>query len=967
MEFGLLGPLLVRAGETSIQVSAEKQRVVLAALLLDANHVVATGTLTEALWQGSPPETARVTLQNYIMRLRHTLGPIGYERIVSRPSGYLIEVHRGELDTAEFTELQGAGLAAARAGAWEKASGQLAAALGLWRGQPLADVPSPLLAGEVPRLAEMRLAALESRIDADLHLGRHHEVTAELTALAAAKPMRERVHELLMVALYRSGQQAAALAAYRRARRRLVDELGVEPGPALRELNQRILQSDRTLMITAPGDAADRGGAGRTARRNGHGLRGDPPPAGAAGPGGAPPSRPMMLPAEVPGFTGRRAELAAMSAMLPGPGRDAGPVITVIGGTAGVGKTALAVHWARQHAADFPGGQLYVNLRSFGSADLLRPAEALRIFLDALAVPAAQIPATLDGRQSLYRSRLARTRTLIVLDNAGDPDQVRPLLPSSPDCLVIVTSRDELTGLIAADGARAIALDVLTDDEAHQLLAHRLGPDRVAAEPTAVAELVRVCARLPLALAVTAARAAARHDFTLTALAAELRDTPGRLDALTTGEDATDVRAVFSWSYNQLSPPAARMFRLLGLHPGPDITYPAAASLASTPPAEARRMLRELTRHHLLTEHSPGRYTFHDLLRAYAAEQAHTTDTEIDRRAAIERMLDHYLHTAHAAAILLLSPSREPIPLTPPCPGVTAEHPASHQQALAWFDAERPALLAAVALAVGIGFNSHAWQLPWAMTDFLDRRGHWHEWAAIQSTALEAATRLGDTAAQAVTRRLLAVACARLAEYGQARAHLTDCLEHYQRLGDRVGEAHAHQALSWVAEQQDRHADALGHAEQAFRVFQATGHQAGQANMLNAIGWNHARLGDHQQARSFCRQALALHRETGNRHQEAHTWDSLGYAERHLGCLADAAGSYRQALSLFREVGDRFAEADTLQHLADTCQAAGDQREAGEAWRQALVILDDLGHPDAGHVRARLGGGAGRAGGVTPD
>ena len=632
MEFGLLGPLLVRAEEKAIAISAGKQRVLLAALLLAVNQVVAVDKLTEALWQGSPPETARVTLQNYIMRLRHTLGPAGYERIVSRPAGYLIAVRRGELDVAQFAELQAAGIAAARAGAWENASGQLAAALGLWRGQPLADIQSPLLTAEVPRLAEMRLAALEYRIDADLHLGRHRQVTAELAALAAAEPLRERVNELLMLALYRSGQQAAALAAYRQARRRLVDELGVEPGPALHKLNQRILQSDPTLRIAAPRDAT--GGNGAASNGHGQGPRSGPRPAGGrtrasrrAASGARPAggaraagarSHPAMLPATVPGFTGREAELRTLSEATGAPGS-----VLVISGTAGVGKTALAVHWAHQHAGGFPGGQLYVNLRGFGPADPLRPAEALRIFLDALAVPAAQIPATLDGRQSVYRSRLAGTKTLIVLDNAGGPDQVRPLLPGAPGCLVIVTSRNQLAGLIAADGAQAIVLDVLTSGEAHHVLARRLGPDRVAAEPAAAGELARLCARLPLALAVTGARAAARPDFTLTTLAAELRDTRGRLDALTTGEDdATDVRAVFSWSYHQLSTPAARMFQLLGLHPGPDTTAAAAASLAGLDPGHARRLLRELTHAHLLTEHTPGRYTSHDLLRAYAAEQA---------------------------------------------------------------------------------------------------------------------------------------------------------------------------------------------------------------------------------------------------------------------------------------------------------------------------------------------------------
>jgi DNA-binding SARP family transcriptional activator/tetratricopeptide (TPR) repeat protein len=948
VEFGLLGPLLVRAGERSIPISAGKQRALLATLLLAVNQVVAIDKLAEALWQGSPPETARVTLQNYIMRLRHTLGPAGYERIVSRPSGYLIEVRPGELDVAQFAELQDTGLAASRAGAWENASGQLGAALRLWRGQPLADVQSPLLAAEVPRLAEMRLAALESRIDADLHLGRHRQVTAELAALAAAEPLRERVHELLMLALYRSGQQAAALAAYRQARRRLVDERGVEPGPALRELNQRILQSDPTLLIVTPGSAADASRAGRNG--DGRRPRSDPRPASAAHPGGDAPPCPAMLPTAVPSFTGREAELCALSAMLLPAGTPASVVI--VGGTAGVGKTALAAVWAHQHAAGFPGGQLYVNLRGFGPADPLPPAEALRIFLDALAVPAAQIPATLDGRQSLYRSLLAGTKTLIVLDNAGGPDQVRPLLPGSPGCLVIVTSRNELAGLIAADGAQALVLDVLTSDEAHQVLARGLGPDRVAAEPAAAGELARLCARLPLALAVTAARAATRPDFTLTTLAAELRDARGRLDALTTGEDATDVRAVFSWSYHQLSSPAARMFQLLGLHPGPDTTAAAAASLAGLNPGQAQLLLRELTRGCLLTEHSPGRYAFHDLLHAYAAEQA-ATSHEQTRHEATGRMLDHYLHTADTAA-RLMQPHRGAPTLGPVSPGVTPEHLTNHQQALAWFEAEHRVLAAVLAVAAETGFNAHAWQLPWALASFLDWRGHWHEWAAVERTALAAAIRLGDKTAEAMARRGIAAACLKIGDHDEARIHLAECLGLCRQLGDHASEARVQQDLCWQAQQQGHYADALGHAEHALALFQAIADRAGEANALNSIGWCHAQLGNPLQARTFCQQALSLYRELGNRYCEAHTWDSLGYAELRLGHLAEAADCYQHALGLFREAGDRFAEAEILTHLGDARQAAGHEGEARDAWRQALAILNDLDHPDAEKVRAKL-------------
>jgi DNA-binding SARP family transcriptional activator/tetratricopeptide (TPR) repeat protein len=946
VEFGLLGPMVVRTGNVPVVVSASKQRVLLAALLLRANRVVAAAELAEAVWEGSPPETARVTLQNYVKRLRRALGPAGYERIVTRPAGYLIEVGPGELDVARFAELQAGGLAAARAGAWESAVAQLGGALRLWRGQPLADVPSQVLAlAEVPRLAGMRLETAEGRIDAELHLGRHREVVAELQALTAAEPLRERLHELLMLALYRSGQQAAALAAYQQARRQLIDKLGIEPGPGLRELNQKILRSDPALLPAAtPATAGQRR------------LPAPRPRAEAGGSGGRAHTRhPSMLPAAVAGFAGRSAELAALSAVSGRDGRPA--LITAIGGTAGVGKTALAVHWARQHAADFPGGQLYVNLRGFGPADPMPAAEALRVFLDALKVPAAQIPASLDGRQALYRSQLAGQKILILLDNARDPDQVRPLLPASPTAVVLITSRNELASLVVADGAQPITLDVLTDPEADEMLARRLGPERVAAEPAAAAELIGLCARLPLALAITAARAAAHHGLPLAALAAELREATSRLDALATGEDSADARAVLSWSYQQLTPATARMFRLLGLHPGPDITAPAAASLAGLDPPQARRLLRDLTRSCLLTEHSPGRYSQHDLLRAYATEQAHSTDGQSTRHQATGRILDHYLHTAHSAA-LLLNPVREPVTLDPPHPGAIPECFSDGRQALAWFEAEHRVLISAVTLAAQSGFDTCAWQLPRAMAEFLNRQGHWHEQTAVQDIAVAVTTRLGDLAGQAISRRLLASACARLGDYDQARAHFGACLRLYQQLGDRGGEARIHQSLSWVAEHQGDHRAGLDHAEQALALFQAIGHQAGHAAALNAVGFCHVLLGDYQQARTFCRRALVLNRRLGIRHGEAAAWDSLGFAEHHLGHYREATGCYSRALSLFREAGDRFSEAEILTHLGDARQAAGDQAEAQDAWRQALAILDDLHHPDADRVRARLVTGA---------
>ena len=451
--------------------------------------------------------------------------------------------------------------------------------------------------------------------------------------MAAEYPLDEQVHAQLMVALYRTGRQADALSVYRRLRRTLAEELGIDPGQALRELETAILRQDPSLDTPAPAIA----------------LR---PAAPAA-------LVPAQLPPTVAAFAGRSTELASLDAILPrqgqgGPGQDAAVVISVIAGTAGVGKTALAVHWAHRVAARFPDGQLYVNLRGFDpcgpAAD---PAQALRGFLDAFALPPERIPASLDAQMALYRSLLAGKRVLVVLDNARDAEQVRPLLPGSPGCLAIVTSRNHLTGLIATQGAHPLDLDLLTPAEARELLARRLGTGRAGGEPEAVDEIIAGCAGLPLALTIAAARAATSPGFPLDVFAAELREASRVLDPFDAGDVATDVRAVFSWSYRALSPDAARLFRLLSLHPGPDITVTAAASLAGIPAARARALLAELTRGHLLAEPRPGQYAFHDLLRAYATEQTHAHDDDDARRSAAGRVLDHCLHAAHAAATLI--------------------------------------------------------------------------------------------------------------------------------------------------------------------------------------------------------------------------------------------------------------------------------------------------------------------------
>jgi DNA-binding SARP family transcriptional activator/Tfp pilus assembly protein PilF len=941
VDFGLLGPLLIREDGRPVAVSAPRQRVLLAALLLSAGRVVSVDALAETLWHGQPPTGARGALHSAIQRLRSALGPGGPALITTRPPGYVLELGDGGFDVRQFGVLAARGQAAAQAGSWVQAADLLREALGLWRGEALADIPSELLrAREVPPLDDERLQVLGLRIDADLQLGRHGEVVAELRQLAAAHPLLEHFHAQLMLALYRSGRQGDALTAYQDARRVLAQELGIDPGPELKDLHQRILAADPGLLAIPAGQPPATTAA-----------------AAPSGPGGAwQPVVPRQLPVATRHFAGRAGALKALAGLVAETGEASrAVVISAIEGTAGIGKTTLAVHFAHQVAEQFPDGQLYVNLRGFDpDGPPMAPDEAIRMFLAALGTPPDQIPAALDAQAALYRSLLAGRRMLVLLDNARNTDQVRPLLPASPGCLVLVTSRSQLTSLIAAEGAYPLTLDLLTATEAGELLARRLGPERVAAEAAAADELIELCARLPLALSITGARAASQPALPLASVAADLRDAGGRLDALDAGHGAANVRAVFSCSYQQLDTTAARIFRLLGLHPGPDIAAPAAASMAGVPLRQARAALAELARAHLLAEPAPGRFAFHDLLRAYAAERAHADDSDDDRWAATRRMLDHYLQTACPAAIVV-HPSRRPVTPSAPQPGVSPELLDDAGQALAWFEAEHRVLMAASAQALAAGFDTHAWQIPWALGRFLDLRGPWHDWVAVEQIALAATQRLGDRAAEAYAHWRLGHAHGRLGDNEASYTHLQHTLKIYTGLGDRAGQADAHTALAIALGIQGRDADALSHAQQALQLFTAVGDQPGRALALNGVGWFYAQLGDHRQALSYCGQALELYQELGSYPQmEAGTWDSLGYAHLHLDDHAEAAACYRRALDLFRQAGDVLGVAETLGHIGDAHHAAGQADEARVAWQEALAILDELHHPGFGQVRAKL-------------
>jgi tetratricopeptide (TPR) repeat protein len=665
---------------------------------------------------------------------------------------------------------------------------------------------------------------------------------------------------------------------------------------------------------------------------------------------------PRQLPAAVRHFAGRAVELATMTALVDETTRPAGAAaVLAIEGTAGIGKTTLAVHWAHRVASRFPDGQLYVNLRGFDpTGPVMQPGEALYRFLEALAVPPDQIPAAVEARAALYRSVLAGRRVLVVVDNASDAEQVRPLLPGTPGCLVVVTSRAQLTSLVVNEGAHWLTLDVLAPAEAQELLESRLGKQRLAAEPRAVADIVSRCARLPLALSIVAARAATRPGHPLARLASELRDARGSLDGFNGGSPTTDARSVFSWSYRGLSPAAARLFRLLGLHPGPDVATPAAATLAGKPAEKVRALLTELTQVNLISEHQPDRYVCHDLLRAYATELARTNDSDAQRRAATRRLLDHYLHSAHAASLRLDTHRSDPIAPPPPQPGVVLADITDHEQALAWFAVEQPVLLAAIAQAAAAGFDTHAYQLVRNLSIFLTRRGRWPELIGAQRIALDAAGRLQDRAAQAFACRSLGMVAVELGDHDEADDHLRRALDLFGALGDSAGEAQTHLGMSRGLERQGRHREALKHAMQANDLYQTAGHPTGQANALNSIGWCHTLLGEHREALDACERAIELVRGTGDRWVESAIWDSMGYVHHHLGDHTQAAGCYGHALDLCRQLGSRHNEADTLLHLGDTQHAAGNLAAARVAWQQALDIRTELNHPDTDQISARL-------------
>jgi DNA-binding SARP family transcriptional activator/Tfp pilus assembly protein PilF len=940
LRVGVLGPVTAWRDEREVQAGQPRQLAVLGVLAARANRVVSRGELVDAVWGDQPPASAEGGIYTYVAGLRRVLEPDRPRRspdgprraaaqvLVSSSGGYMLSLGPGCLDSAQFEQCLGQARRRWAAGDAAAAEQAVTDALALWRGPAFAGVPGPFAEAERQRLGELRTGAAEDRADLLLALGRAGEAVPDLTTLVAEHPLRERARGLLMIALYRCGRQAEALQVFHDARERLAEDLGIDPGGELTRIHGQLLAMDPAL-------------AGHPSDSEITYLR----------PQAAPP--PAQVPPPAAGFAGRTAELNRMHAMLPGASGGDGPVVLVTG-TAGVGKTTLAARFARQVAPQFPDGQLYVNLRGYDpSGAPTEPGAALRVFFDALGVSPRQVPATLDAQTGLFRSLLEGKQMLLLLDNARSTEQVRPLLPGSPGCMVVITSRSQLTGLVAAEGARPLPLDVLSAAEARELLAGRLGQDRMAAEPDAAAELIAHCAGLPLALSVTCARAATRPGVGLADLGAELRNARGRLDALETGDVLTDLRAVFSWSYCKLSEPAARMFRLLGVHPGPDVSVAAAATLAGLPVADARAALAELTRASLLTEDAAGRVGCHELLRAYAAEQAVAGEDGVQRAAARRRLLDYYVQTARVASTRLY-PARGHVELPPPLPDVAAEEFASYEAALAWFAAEHRVLHAIITMAAESGFDVYCWTLAWYWSPILKRRGQIHEVAAVQRKALACAHRLGDRGSLAHVHYDLGHVSGRLGDFAASHEHLKLALELFTELGDGASIGQVRHGLAIVLYQQDQYAEALEHAHEALRLRREFADPAVVAYSENAVGWIHAHLGKYPEALRHCRRALELHRESGSRSGAADTLDSIGYAYVGLANFDQAIAHYEQALDVYREIGDAESQAGTLIRLGEAQLAAGLPARARHSWERSLALLSQVPGADTREVRGQL-------------
>ncbi len=908
-EYRLLGPLSVRRDRVAVPVPAGKQQALLAALLLRAGHLVPVEELTEALWGGGIPVSARASLLTYVARLRQALAGESGSPIVTEPGGYRIDIAPGELDVARFEAAVAAGQVAARDQSWANAARLMHDALALWRGEPLSGVDSGLLiTRDVPRLNELRSQALETRIDADLHLGRHVEVIAELRTLTASEPLRERLHGLLMVALYRNGQQAAALAAYQAARTVLVDQLGTEPGHALQQLQARVLTSDPALSLPAPASPGE-----------------DGPPATEIR---------YSLPPDTAGFTGRAAELDRIVAAATGAAdRDGVVTIQAVNGMPGVGKTALAVHAGHLLATRFPDRQLFVDLRGHTpDQEPLGAGDALAGLLAAAGVQPQAVPPDLDGRAALWRDRMAGRRALLILDNAESSAQVAPLLPGSPHCLVLVTSRRHLADL---PGAAPLLLEVLSPGQAAAMFT-RLAP-RAAAEPAAaVAELAELAGGLPLAISLLA-RVFNRHPaWTLADLAAETGD-----GLLALAAESESVAAAFRLSWQELDAGQRRFLALLGVHPGTVVDACAAAALAGVPLDRACLLLDGLHREGLLAQTGYRRFGMHDLIRQYAADQAASL-APADRDQATERLLDYYQHAAGRADELLagqVRPSVIRVPATPP-----AALPAlpDADAALAWLRLERETLLTCLDRAGQAGQQARVVALTMAVTGLLRRDGPWAEVIIRHGAAVRAARDLGDRVGHATLLLALGDARRLTGDLTGAIRDMRGALSIFRAEGVRLGEASALHEMGRSLNLTGQSEAGLRALSVALAIFREQGSRLGQAGVLRALGNLRRVRGDYPGATRELGEALAIYRDLGDRLSQANVLVILGGARVSTGDYPGAAEVLSEAMDIFREVGERLGLANARYEMGLIRLATGNLPAAEHAMAEALAMYRDL-------------------------
>jgi DNA-binding SARP family transcriptional activator/tetratricopeptide (TPR) repeat protein len=917
VRFTLLGEFDVRVGDRPVQIRRPRLRGLLTALLVDLGKVVPAYVLAERIWGEQLPANPRNALYSYVSRLRTTLGETAIAR---RSGGYLLTTDPESVDLHVFLRLLGE---AAVTGDDREKAGLLTRALDLWKGEPFGGLDTPWFAKLRDTLENRHLGARLDLTDIRLRGDRAGELIPELADLAEAHPLDERLRGQLMLALSRGGRQGAALREYDRMRRLLAEELGTDPGAALRLVHEQILHGEPDTAAARP--------------------------------------VPHQLPSAPASFVGRTELLAA----LDRAGAAEPVVISAIGGAGGVGKTWLALHWAAGKLDEFPDGQLYVNLRGFDPvAEPMSVSVAVRGFLHALGVDGAAVPPDPDAQLALYRSRLAGKRLLIVLDNAADSGQVVPLLPGSPTCRVLVTSRHRLGGLVATHGARPVSLDVLPPREARELLGRHLGQDRLTAEAATVDELVRLCAGLPLALGIVAARAVTSPELPLQLLAEELRDHAARLDGLDTGEAGLGLRTVFSWSLRHLTPDASALFGLLALAPGPDIGLPAAAALAGLPLATTRTVLRALENAHLVTRTASGRYRMHDLVRLYASEEAERTLPERARHDALRRVTDFYIQTSWLGNAAL-EPVRAPIRIEPPLPGVGSRQFTDQAEALEWFATEHACLTAATELAVKHVWNTQVWQLAWLLNEFRSRQGLLPEREAAARFALAAAEQLGEVTAQLIAHRIFASASIFAGRPELALESVPKALALAEQCGDRLQQAHLRYVLAgaWEYHSEDYRAE-FEQCEHILGLIEPEDDPRLYVRVLDLIGFCHIQWGDRPQARHWLDRAAAVARTHHDLDGEAHAVGNLGYVALRSGHWTAAIEHLERAVEVLRTTGNLRHANFFLVALGDCYRAAGRQGDAHRVLHDALdryrthpegvrfkeleaclLALDDRSHP----------------------